>query len=278
MLGRGLMVLTLALSLPLSAVAQGDASQREQTLADIRQELSVLFVEMQRLRRELSTTGGPGVSVLGTSIPDRVDSIETELRRLTAKTEELENRIDRIVVDGTNRIGDLEFRLVELEGGDIGQLGETTTLGGGELPVAPMPAPEPAPIPGAELAVGEQADFERAQAAFDAGDYQTAADQFQTFTQTYTGGPLTGAAHFMRGEALARMGLDTAAARAYLESFSGSPSGDLAPAALLQLGLSLDRIGQAEEACVTLGEVTARFPASPASLEAQTARADLGCS
>jgi hypothetical protein len=63
-----------------------------------------------------------------------VNSIEAELSRLTARTEELSNRIDRIVADGTNRIGDLEFRLVELEGGDVSRLGETSTLGGGAAP------------------------------------------------------------------------------------------------------------------------------------------------
>ena len=269
MLRAGAICLCLALlTVPVAA------QSREESLADIRQELSVLYVEVQRLRRELSTTGAPGVAIAGTSVLDRVDSIEAELQRLTSKTEELENRIDRIVVDGTNRIGDLEFRLVELEGGDIGQLGETTTLGGGELPEAPVAAPAPG---GAELAVGEQADFERAQTAFEEGNYQVAAEQFQTFTETYTGGPLTGEAHFLRGQALAAMGLDTGAARAFLESFSGSPNGDRAPEALLQLGLSLDRLGQSDEACITLGEVTARFPASSASLDAQSARASLGC-
>jgi len=34
------------------------------------------------------------------------------LTRLNSKAEELENRINRVVTDGTNRIGDLEFRLV----------------------------------------------------------------------------------------------------------------------------------------------------------------------
>ena len=94
------------------------AQDREQTLADIRQDLTVLFVEVQNLRRELSTTSGPSVNLSGTNIPGRVDQLEAELARLTAQTEELQNRVDRIVTDGTNRIGDLEFRLVELEGGD----------------------------------------------------------------------------------------------------------------------------------------------------------------
>ena len=67
------------------------------------------------------------------------------------------------------------------------------------------------------------------------------------------------------------------AARAYLESFSGSPDGPRTPDALLQLGISLENLGQMQEACITLGEVTTRFPTSDASIEAQAARADLGC-
>lgn len=263
----------LVLALPVPALAQ----DREQTLADIRQELTVLFVEIGRLKRELSTTGGASVNLQATSIPDRVDALEAEVQRLTSKTEELENRINRVVEDGTNRIGDLEFRLVELEGGDISALGETTTLGGFDEGVSAAPI-EPAGAPdGVELAVGEQADFDMAMTAFESGDYRTAADRFQSFTDTYLGGPLTGEAHFMRGQALDALGMTASAARAYLASYSGDPSGERAPEALLYLGLSLDALGQVSESCVTLGEVTARFPESPASIEAQAARAELNC-
>ncbi|MEM8581831.1 MAG: tol-pal system protein, partial [Pseudomonadota bacterium] len=114
----GLVVVALALGLAQSANSQ---SPNDQTLADIRQELSVLFVEVQRLRRELSTTGSPQISLPSGGL-ERLDSLEAELARLTEKTEQLEFRIDQIVTDGTNRIGDLEFRLVELEGGDLSQL------------------------------------------------------------------------------------------------------------------------------------------------------------
>lgn len=253
------------------------AQDRAQTLADIRQELTVLYVEVQRLKRELSTTGGANVPLGGTSALARIDAIEAELQRLTAANEQLQNRVERIVADGTNRIGDLEFRLVELEGGDISKLGETTTLGGDTgTPVAALPAPQTGGG-GAQLAVGEQADFDAARSAFDNGDFESAAQQFAAFTQTYTGGPLTGEAHFWRGEALAALGDAGAAARAYLESFSGDPNGIMAPDALLQLGLSLDALGQPDESCVMLNEVTTRFPASAASLDAQAARADMGC-
>ena len=126
----GLRQILLASALAVASALPTMAQEREQTLADIRQELTVLHVEVQRLNRELSTTGAPSPSLAGSSVLDRVTAIETELQKLTAKTEQLQFRIQSIVKDGTNRIGDLEFRLVELEGGDLSTLGETTTLGG----------------------------------------------------------------------------------------------------------------------------------------------------
>jgi tol-pal system protein YbgF len=277
------MVRLLALTLALAVATPVAAQDRAQTLADIRQELSVLWVEIQGLRRELSTTGGPQANLQGTSIPDRVNSIEAELTRLTARTEELSNRIDRIVADGTNRIGDLEFRLVELEGGDVSQLGETSTLGGGAAPAVAAPAQPPAmpPVPGGgagpELAMGERMDFDRAKGALDRGEFQQAAAELARFTETYPGSPLSGEAHFWRGEALSALGDQSGAARAYLDSFSGDPQGLMAADALLQLGLALDRLGQRQESCVMLGEVTVRFPSSAASVEAQAARGSMGC-
>ncbi len=173
-------------------------AQNEQTLADIRQELTVLYVEVQRLRRELSTTGSPNVNLAGASVLDRVGAIEAELQRLTAQTEQLVHRIDRVVSDGTNRIGDLEFRLVELEGGDVSKLGETTTLGGG--PVTPPQAvgggTEPA---GSDLAVGEEADFAVANKALMDENYQQAADLFGRFEQSYPASPLAPQANLNRG-------------------------------------------------------------------------------
>lgn len=257
-------------------------AQDGDTLADIRQELSILFVEVQKLKRELSTTGTPDVDLSGTTAFERIDAMEAELRRLTGETEELEFRVNRVVSDGTNRIGDLEFRLCELEEGcDIGSLGETPSLGGGSSATAPAPPPAPAPAPaqsgGPEMAVGEQADFDRAKEALDSGSFRSAADLFQTYTQTYTGGALTGEAHFLRGEALSELGDTEGAARAYLESFSGSPDGDRAPEALLNLGLKLRELEQGPDACAMLGEVSGRYPDTAASQEAQAARAEFGC-
>jgi tol-pal system protein YbgF len=259
----------------LAVTAMPGAAQ-DSSLADIRSELGVLNAEINRLKAELQpSTGTSSTTVTGDTL-QRIDAIEQGLTRLNAKAEELENRINRVVADGTNRIGDLEFRLLELEGGDLGTVGETPVLGGGQVaaPASPAPAPSDAP----ELAIVEKADFERAQEALASGDFRGAADQFATFTQSYPGSPLEADAHFFRGSALEQAGDAQGAARAYLESFSGAPDAPRAPEALYNLGLSLDALGQRQEACLMLKEVGNRYPGSAQVAQAQQSRATLGCS
>lgn len=267
------------IALGLAFAGPGAAQDRQQTLADIRQELTVLWGQIQQLRTELSTSGFPQGAEIGGGPLARLDAIETELQRLTSKTEQLENRLDRITRDGTNRIGDLEFRLCELEEGcDIGTLGDTPSLGGVDN-AASVPSPAAPPVStGPELAIGEAADFERAEGALASGDFRSAANLFAAFAEAYPGGPLTPRAHYLRGEAHESLGETSPAARAYLEAFTASPTGETAPDALFKLGTSLGALGQTQDACVTLAEVPVRFPNSDAALDAQSARANLGCS
>lgn len=262
------------------APGKGIAQDRAQTLADIRQELSVLYVQIQRLKRELSTTSAPS-GVSGGSVLSRVDAIEAQVQGLTSKTEQLEFRINQIVRDGTNRIGDLEFRLVELEGGDVSKLGNATTLGG-EDTGASAPATPPADNGNSggsdsQLAVGERADFDAAEAALTKGDYAAAAAKFTAFLDAYPGSPLTPQAHLMRGKALSQNSDVPGAARAFLNAFSSDPQGADAPEALFLLGQALADLGQTQEACVTLNEVGARFPTSASAEPALAARARLSC-
>lgn len=266
-------VLAIGLMGPLPAVAQ------DQTLADIRQQLTILYVDIQRLRTELSTTGDLTSGVQGNTPLDRLNAIEAALQGLTSKAEELEFRINRITVDGTNRIGDLEFRLCELETScDIGLLGDTPSLGGVDS-ASEVPVAEPAPQSGGPaLAVGEEADFERAQAALASGDFRSAVDLLATFSTTYPGSPVAAQAQFMRGEAYEGLGEMTNAARAYLESFSGDATGPVAPQALFKLGFALGQIGQTQDACLTLGEVGVRFPGNVFVTQAQQTMTRLGCS
>ena len=260
------------------ALSVGPLAAQDSSLADIRTELGLLNAAIVQLRSEVASGNTGGLKITGDTL-QRIDIIEAELSKLTSKTEDLENRINRVVTDGTNRVGDLEFRLCELEEGcDLGSVGETPTLGGATETASGSVAPTTSPdTGGAELAVSEKADFERAQEALAAGDFRGAAEQFAAFNEAYPGGPLASDAYFLRGQALAQSGDWNNAARSYLESFSGSPDAPRAPEALLRLGLSLYELGQTEEACLMLQEVGVRYPGSDQVLPANSSMLNLGC-
>lgn len=273
MIRAGLLLLAMA----LPAAAQDDS-----TLGDIRQQLSVLNNELNQLKRELSTTGAAALGIEGTSFPDRVTALESQLQALTTQTERLAFRVESVAKDGGNRIEDLRFQLCELTTDcDIGALPPPSSLGEGGSEVAggaanPVEAPSE-PSGGPELAVGERGEFDAARIALTEERYAEAAEAFQRFVLAYPTGPLTAEANMLRGRALVATGDDAGAARSFLESFSGTPDGPHAPAALLGLGRALGALGQQDEACLTLSEVPVRFPQAGEVAEARSAQSELGC-
>ena len=270
-----------------AAAAQGQPAADGQTLADIQQELAVLYVRLKELKRELVTTQSPGLQNAGPGFQERIDALEFSVQKLTNKTEELQNRIEHVVADGSMQINDLALRLCELKKGcDPSKLNLDKMLGGAAPASAgggAMTAPAPgidaqAPAASDELAVGERDDFDAALKAYKAKDYGQAVTLFQAFNTTYPGGPMAAAAHLYRGLSLEALGQTGEAARAYLDAFSANPDGKEAPIALFQLGLSLNALGQTDQACVTLGEVGVRFPGDVMVQKADNARARIGCS
>ena len=231
-----------------------------QTLEDVRLDITKLSELMQELRGELLTTGNSGVSQdsVGT-ILQRLNNLEADLSAALGLVETLEFRVVQIADDAIRRIGDLEFRLTELEGGDTGSLttppplGGESTIGNGEQ----------------ELASDEQRSFDAGATMYEAGEYQAAAEQFSIFTTTYPGGPLTSEAQYRRGLALAGLQDWGGAARSYLDSFSGAPDGPFAPVSLFELAASLGALEQIDQACLTLDEIGIRYQNVSVDLGAQ---------
>ncbi len=277
-------LVALALLLPLPATAQ-DA----QSLADVKAELGQLAAQFLTLKQELVTTGAASNGIAGGDALQRMDAIEAALTRLTAKTEAVEHKVNAVVSDGTNRIGDIEFRLCELtKGCDPSSLPATLDLGNmakGAAAAAPATSPVTSPTtsPGAdassgvELTINEKADFDRAKGVLDSRDFPGAADLFKAYAQSYPGGPLVPQADVYRGDALSQTGDTANAARAYLDAFSANQAGPLAGQSLTKLGQALGKLGQGPEACVTLAEVGKRFPGSADDANAKAAMAVQGC-
>ena len=272
-------LLLVALFLPGLALGQSNADP--ETLQSIRSELTQLYAEVQALRAEMAGDGGATATAqLNGPAVVRLDAMEQQLREVTGQVEQLRFRMDQIVVDGTRRIGDLEFRLVELEGGDLSALGETPTLGGEAVEMASViPAPSDDSLEdGVELAVSEEADFDAATQSLGDGDYANAVIQFGQFLSNYPGGPLSARALFHMGEAQEAMGQHKDAARSYLDSFTTRPDGSYAPQALMRVAISLGELGKVDNACQTLNEVLVRYPNSAVIEQTRSSQQSLGCS
>ncbi|MGP9790269.1 tetratricopeptide repeat protein [Roseinatronobacter sp. NSM] len=258
---RLLRVTTIAVLMlgPILAPAQAqDAPQTTQpadSLAQLRSEISALSGLVAGLAADLSSGAGSAGEAQGFdgSLIDQVERIRDELASLTARAEALEFRVRRVVDDASNRIGDMEFRLTELEGGDTSALPPTPPLGG-DAGAARDGGPAP------QLAAGEQTAFDAARALLDAGDTDGATTALSVFLETYPGSPLGAQASTLLAQAQRDAGAESDAARTWLNLYLANPEGPDAPHALLELGNSLAQLGQQAEACVMFEELFTRFP------------------
>lgn len=275
MIRRAVTALALIATVALPAFGQ------QPSLADLRTELSGLRKQLQSLRGEMVASGQAGFQAAGgDSAIDRMNTIEQRLRQLTDRTEQLQNRINRIVEDGTRRIGDIEFRLCEMdESCDLAAL-TTPELGGlaqGGANVPPALPPQTVPDNTGAASESEQADFEAANAALNAGDFERAADLFGQVADKHAGGPLTAEALYLRGASLDSAGRDKDAASAWLESFAADPDGTRAAESLLGLARVIAADGDPVAACLYLGEIPARFPGTDFATEAERRMVVIGC-
>ncbi|MEO1721699.1 MAG: tol-pal system protein YbgF [Pseudomonadota bacterium] len=270
---RALLAAALVLAPGISG-AQSWATQRSADELEYRLEL--LDGEVRALRQELNVaqrSGDAGSAGAGTSpnMLRRLSEIESELRRLTGEVERLKFRTDQIAQDAARRFGDIEFRLTELEGGDIAALpANPAPLGGGGGGGGGIGTPQ--------VSVSERQDLEEGVRLVQQGRFGEAEAVLRGFLDDYPDSPLVAEAHYWRGEAAFTQGSFQTAARAYLAGYRADQGGAQAPENLLKLGVSLSRLGQRDEACLTFAEVPRRFPrADRVVSEAESEAARLAC-
>lgn len=220
-------------------------------------------------------------------LSQRIDAMQSEVRQLRGRMDELENALQSAHKEQRDLYGDLEKRIAALQGAAppgtnaAGTNAAGANATGSPAPAAPSasstdPAGKAAAAPGAAAAAAadaalsgassvEQALYSQAFAALKAGSYSVAITSFKEFLGSYPASPLAENAQYWLGEAhYVNHDFDAAAAafRAVLQKW---PNGRKAPDAMLKLGYTLLEQKKYSESKATLTELTRKFPDSDAA-------------
>ncbi|MEZ5724025.1 MAG: tol-pal system protein [Paracoccaceae bacterium] len=266
------------------------------TLADMQAALRAVSADLQALRAELLASGASGFAAAGgDSAIDRMNAMEAQIAELTDRTEQLSNRIKRIVADGSNRIGDVEFRLCEMDPScdlgalmtaELGRQGGLIAPGAGEamprprnsyvnaMPLPPMAEPAPGMPPPTEE---EERELASANDLVIAGKWAEAIAVLDHLVSSHAGGPLTVDALYLRGIAQTSNLQPEAAAQSWLMAFSAAPDGPHAAASLMALSRVMGALDTPADACPYLAELIRRFPDAPEAAEAALAAEAAAC-
>jgi tol-pal system protein YbgF len=121
--------------------------------------------------------------------------------------------------------------------------------------------------------------YDQAFAQLQQAQYPGAQQAFTDFLAKYPAHPLAANAQYWLGEAYYAQTQYSSAAKTFAKAFQDHPQGQKAPDALLKLALTLDKMNKKDDACLTLGELSKRFPSGPASVlrRGTEESARLGC-
>ncbi len=254
--GAGTVLLAAVLSAALAVPPAGAQSTER-----LKRQLNEIEEDLAEVRDRLGMpAGAAGRGAATGDLIVRIDRLEEQIRELTGKVERLGFEQRRIAEDAARRFGDIEFRLTELEGGDLSNLEPVPPLGGvggvgggGDDDQATEAA----------VSISERSDLDRAVEDVRQGRYDLAEDRLRNFLSAYPDSPLEGEAYYWLGESQFTRGAYQNAARSYLDGYKADRSGSTAARNLYRLGVTLGRLDQTNEACLTLREVSTQFPQGP---------------
>ncbi|MEQ8813154.1 MAG: tol-pal system protein YbgF [Thalassobaculum sp.] len=268
------------------------------------QDVSALVERVQRLERTVTdlqrsvyagqtppagSLSGPVDAGAQAALPNlltKVQLLETQIRNLTGRVEELGYKLDRANTQIEKVQADTDLRLQALEGGApsssapapssvpapdqtlgsapraLGQLSQS------EAAQAGSGAPSPAPQQQAALTNGSvQQQYEDAFNMLVKHDYDRAEQAFTAFVKANPQDPLAGNAQYWLGETYYVRQRYQDAAVAFLEGYQKYPKSPKAADNLLKLGMALAQVGQKAEACTSFARLQREFPDAPTNIK-----------
>ena len=233
-----------------------------------------------------------------------LDALEEQQRRLTGHMEKLEFQVRQLNERMDRLVGDVDFRLRQIEDArgavplaqnDSTPLapiipqspGEVTVRGEGvdgsqvfgtltesqlraagiESPISVETAPdEVGGTPFALPAGSTQDQYSYARQFLLKRDFVNAEQALAAFVAANPGDALAGNAQYWLGETFYVRGDYQTAARNFAEGFQRYPDSGKAPDNLLKLGMSLAKLKQKDDACITLKKLRVEYPDAPNSI------------
>ena len=232
---------------------------------------------------DAASTASPSASLPSTTavtdILVRMDALEAQLQRLTARSEEQ-----------ANALAQMEARLLALETATNAPITPAATAGADVLPAASTaarqlpqpaanPAPTPAPAAAAPIAAPSATRLAAVQAIAkpqteDAGDdeysygfrlwnagfFPEARQQLTKFVEQYPNHSRISFGRNLLGRAFLDDNLPEDAARWFLRNYQANKNGDRAADSLLYLGQSMIAMKDTKRACIALAEFADTYP------------------
>ena len=258
-----------------------------------------------------SPAGAAASPPLAARLQVKLDEIEVQMRGLTGKIEELNHnndqlraRIDKMAADADLRMSAIEKRAVAAPAGAAAGAPGAGIVGGaeGRTRSQALPGADPPGALGA-IPVGEAqapgstalAKAQPAASVLPAGtpeeqyrfayklliqtDYVDAENAFRAFVTAHPDHKLAGNAHYWLGETYYVRNDFSSAARTFAEGYRQFPKSAKGPDNLLKLALSLVRLGNKQDACVTFARLSKEFPKAAPNIigRAKAERKNNGC-
>ena len=201
------------------------------------------------------TTPDPALESLG----QRVDALDTEVRRLTGQIEELDYRIRQLEAN-LPAGGDEEASSAPSGPGTpvSPNSAEGTGLAPPETVIGQLP--KDTELPQEPQYATYQEQYQAALNFLRQQDYPRAELALKTFIAQHGETELAGPAMYWLGETYFAQDNYADAAQAYFDGLRNYPDSPKAPDSMLKLGMSLLPLGERTQACAAFKELPARYP------------------
>ena len=236
--------------------------------------------EPQKLKKlaEQPVTVEQGVEQIGEAPPAAPDA--EQMTTTIIGPDGTEQQVAVLKAPGPKLLGAMNNGAAAANADDGGFQGQVLVPPGGEEQINNGGAgADPDAIETVSLAPeSPEALYERSNESLLRRQFGDAEAGFSSFVSKYPDHSLAGSAQYWLGETFYAQGNFREAAQNFLHGYKNYPKSRRAPDSLLKLGISLNKLGQTQQACAAFGAIGGEFPnAVDAKKRAQAESKRAGC-